>query len=230
MKAVFFDAAGTLIRVREPVGETYARIAARHELSVEPAAMEQAFRAAWRRLPQPQHDGGPAADDERGWWRNLVRAVFAPVLSSEQGDEWNEERFENLFGDLYAHFALPEAWLVFPDVRPALESLAGRGRRLLVLSNFDRRLRTILSGHDLTRYFDHLVISSEVGASKPDPLIFATAARLAACSPGECLHIGDDEQCDLQGARAAGFQARLVKRPSHDLLQLVRELETTALL
>ncbi len=60
VSCVFFDAAGTLIRLREPVGEAYARIAARHGIEVDPQSVETAFLQAWKTTPPLLHpDGEP---------------------------------------------------------------------------------------------------------------------------------------------------------------------------
>lgn len=225
MKAIFFDAAGTLISVREPVGMTYARVASAHGIAVGSEAIGRAFRSVWKSLPQPQHGGAPAADDERGWWRELV----GRCLAEASGAAVPPERFDPLFAELYSHYARPEAWTVFPDVIPALSALRER-YRLFVLSNFDKRLRSILDGHGLAHFFESMIISSEVGASKPDALIFATAANAAKLTPQECIHIGDDETCDLNGARAVGFEAHLVHRPERGLEAIAKEVLARAVL
>ena len=122
----------------------------------------------------------------------------------------------DLFDDLYAHFACPEAWEVFPDVSAALERLAVRCR-LFVLSNFDRRLHRILDGHGLGSWFESMIISSEVGVSKPHPRIFDVALRAARVPPGSCLHVGDELKADGDGAREAGMRFFHVRRPEHGL-------------
>ncbi len=223
--AIFIDAAGTLISVREPVGVTYARIAAHHDVHVSSDVIAQAFRDAWKSQPPPQHRGVPSADDDRGWWRDLVRRVF----SSSSAAHLPPEMFDALFSDLYFHYARPDAWTVFPDVVGALDTLRAR-HRLFILSNFDKRLRGILDGHDLTRFFEAMIISSEAGASKPDALIFEIAARAAGCAPSQCVHIGDDEHLDLSAARAAGLRSYLVRRPDQALDVIARELTERAVL
>ena len=47
---MLFDAAGTLIELREPVGETYARVARAHGVALSPDQLEATFRMADRRL------------------------------------------------------------------------------------------------------------------------------------------------------------------------------------
>ncbi|MDB6118386.1 MAG: haloacid dehalogenase, family protein [Verrucomicrobiaceae bacterium] len=211
VKTVFFDAAGTLIHLRQPVGEAYAAIALEHGLALEAAAMDHAFRSAWKRLPAPVHLGVPE-DDDRFWWRQLVADSFAQVL----GRTLSSAELEPVFAQLYDHFADPETWLVFDDVRPTLEALLGRCR-MFVLSNFDKRLRRVLAGHNLDCYFDGMIISSEVGASKPHPRIFEAALTMAKATPAECLHIGDDLNADIGGAQAAGMATFQVKRPARGL-------------
>lgn len=208
IKVVFFDAVGTLIRLKEPVGLTYSAIAGRHGIVLDPETLEAAFRSEWAQTPAPLHEGA-APDDDREWWRDLVHQVFESA--GAKGGVGSD-----LFDDLYAHFACPEAWEVFPDVSAALERLAVR-YRLFVLSNFDRRLHRILDDHGLGSWFESMIISSEVGVSKPHPRIFDVALRAARVPPGVCLHVGDELKADGDGAREAGMRFFHVRRPEHGL-------------
>jgi putative hydrolase of the HAD superfamily len=220
MQVVTFDAAGTLIRTARPVGETYAEAAADVGVQVDAHAVMAAFRFVWKSLPPPLHPRGKrSVDDDRGWWKQLVTRVFTHVLGRPMQEEVRDELFEFL----YAHYARPEAWSVFEDVRPALEELASHVR-LFVLSNFDRRLRGILDGHGLGRFFEQVVISSEVGAAKPNPRMFEAVLELAGCTAADCLHVGDDVVCDIDGAQAAGMHAFKVTRPGQGLDVLVEKV------
>lgn len=217
-EVIFLDAAGTLIQVREPVGATYARIAAPFGVRVEPAAIMAAFRSSWKALPPPIHEQ-PPDDDDRSWWRALVDRTFETATGSRLALGVMDPLFETL----YQHFAQPEAWTVYKDVVPALDRLQGRAR-LWVLSNFDRRLRTILEGHGLAQRFEGMIISSEVGVSKPHPRIFLTAMAKAGVEAQHCLHVGDDEKADIGGATHMGIPCHLVQRPGADLLDLAEKL------
>lgn len=224
LRTLFFDAAGTLIHTAEPVGKTYAQHALRHGIVAEPEAVMQAFRMAWKETQPPLHEAGqPPADDDRGWWRGLVGDVFGRVL----GAPLEESTLEVLFDELYVYYAQPQAWSVFEDVVPALDDLS-QDHRLLVLSNFDRRLRSILAGHDLLRFFGQVIISSEVGAAKPHPRMFQAALAAAGCLPQEALHIGDDVKCDLSGAQSSGIHAFHVKRSESGLGALVQKVRSGA--
>jgi putative hydrolase of the HAD superfamily len=214
---IFLDAAGTLIQVTEPVAQVYERIAHRHGITVDGEALMWAFRAAWKDCPPPLHDA-PPADDDRSWWLTLVAKTFAQA----KGRPLSKEVLLPLFDELYAHYAKPEAWMVFDDVVPVLDHLHAVGHRLYVLSNFDKRLRRILDGHDLSRYFQGMIISSEVGASKPHRRIFETALNTAGVRPEQCLHIGDDAATDVAGAQAMGIRVLHVRRSETTLRDLLK--------
>ncbi|GEP44301.1 HAD-IA family hydrolase [Brevifollis gellanilyticus] len=222
---ISFDAAGTLIQVARPVAATYAEVASTHGVSVTTEALKLAFRSAWSQLPAPLHpEGAPPADDDRSWWKELVRRVFAAVL----GKPLDEEVLSALFDELYRHYTKPEAWTVYEDVFPALDLLRDQFD-LCVLSNFDRRLYSILEGHGLTPYFGAIIISSEVGASKPHPRMFAEVERRMNASAANILHTGDDERNDLLGAQKAGWKAWHVQRPQANLQILAEKVLSGAI-
>ena len=85
--------------------------------------------------------GAPAAaieELERDWWKELVRRVFEP---------WDRFRqFDEYFAELFAYFAQPKAWTLYPEVAETLSALEKRGIILSVISNFDSRLIGILEG------------------------------------------------------------------------------------
>ncbi|MCP5558094.1 MAG: HAD-IA family hydrolase [Verrucomicrobiaceae bacterium] len=217
---IFFDAAGTLIELAEPVGISYARIALQHGITCDPSALDKAFRSAWKATPPlPSTPGIPVVDDERGWWHTLVGKAFSIVL--EQQIE--PERFERLFEALYQHFAKAEAWRVPADVLPALQVLHGR-YRMAVLSNFDHRLHGILAGNGLASFFEHVILSSQCGAAKPHPYIFEHSLSLMGVSAGESLHVGDDPRLDEEPARLAGLHTYLVARPERNFSDLAEKV------
>ncbi|HWH68036.1 MAG TPA: HAD-IA family hydrolase [Candidatus Sulfotelmatobacter sp.] len=198
LSAITFDIGGTLIECQPSVGHLYAQVAARHGFDqLDPALLNRQFATAWRTLKDFHHT--------RAQWAALVDATFrglVPVLPSQ-----------TFFPDLYDRFCAPDAWHVFPDVRPTLQALAGRGFKLGVISNWDERLRPLLRALGLQDYFQTIVVSCEVGVPKPSPLIFQHAARQLDLPPEAILHIGDSPAHDVAGARAAGCQALQLARP-----------------
>lgn len=210
IETVFFDAAGTLIEVAEPVGETYARVARAAGVDADAPPLDAAFRSAFRAAPPLAFpSAAPAAlrQLEREWWRERVLETFALA-----GVVAPAERLERAFGAAFDHFADGGAWRVFADVRPALGALRRRGLRLAVVSNFDARLRAILRHLGLASELDAVVLSSEHGAAKPDRRIFTAALRATGARAESTLHVGDSIEHDVDGARAAGLAALRIDR------------------
>jgi len=71
-------------------------------------------------------------------------------------------------------------------------------------------VRGVLAALGLAAWIDQVTISSEAGAAKPDPRIFATALAAAGLRAAEVLHVGDTAREDLAAARAAGLEVVLV--------------------
>jgi len=206
IEAVTLDAAGTLFMVAEPVGTTYARIALRHGIQRASSDLEARFRAAFRAAPPLACPAGDRAEldaYERAWWRRVVRRTL---------DASDAPGFDACFAELFAYFAEPRAWRVYPDVRAALVTIRAAGIRTAVVSNFDRRLAAIIDGLGLAELFDLIVPSSAAGSAKPAPAIFRHALGGLGVPAERAVHAGDDPTDDVGGARAAGLRAVLVDR------------------
>lgn len=204
VRAVSFDAAGTLFHPVRPVGELYATVAARHGVAIDAAVLHARFGDAFRAAPPLAFPGVPTAElrgYEKSWWRDVVLRVFAGARFAD---------FDVFFDDLFAFFASASTWRVDPDAPPLLAELRARGLATLVVSNFDARVRGILAALHLAPLIDRVTISSEAGAAKPDPAIFQRALADLGVAPGDVLHVGDTVREDLHGARAAGLQVVLV--------------------
>lgn len=201
IKAVTFDVGGTLIEPWPSVGHVYAEVAARHGLKTFSAAqLDARFKTAWQARKNFEHS--------RNEWAALVNEVFGISPAEPFSDKF--------FSELYERFAEPISWRVFDDVLPALDTLASRGIRLGVISNWDERLRGLLRKLKLECYFQTLAISREVGFPKPSRVIFRQAAAELDLRPEAILHIGDSLEMDIAGARAAGFQALQIHRSAQN--------------
>jgi putative hydrolase of the HAD superfamily len=211
-KVIFFDAAGTLFHLPKGVGYDYALVASRMGLQLDASALDRAFGAAWKAMPARQTTGAPRDDDDKGWWRELVERVFDQVAPATK--DLDRDAF---FEVAYEHFAEAGVWELFPEVLNVLEELHPR-YRLAIISNFDGRLRMILELLGISRFFAPVVISSEIGADKPDALIYRRALELCGATADEALHVGDDPVKDWDGASAAGLAVFKLERP-HDSLR-----------
>jgi putative hydrolase of the HAD superfamily len=215
LKLILFDAAGTLFHLPKSVGYHYALVGRRVGLTLDAAALDRAFVQAWNEMPARRATGEPREDDDKGWWRELVERVFDQVAPTTK----DLDR-DNFFEVVYEHFAEAGVWELYPEVLEVLAQLHRR-YKLGVVSNFDGRLRMILEQLGILKFFAEVVISSEVGADKPDPLIYKRAVQLAGVAPNETLHVGDDPVKDWQGATAAGLRVFKLRRPAQTLRDML---------
>jgi putative hydrolase of the HAD superfamily len=218
IKAIFFDAAGTLIHLPKSVGHHYALVGKRVGLTLDAAALDRAFTACWKEVPARPAIDGPREDDDKGWWRRFVDQVID--RAAPRTSELDRDTF---FEVAYSHFAEAGVWELYPEAIDVLESLRSRFD-LEVVSNFDGRLRMILEHLGVSRFFSHVFLSSELGADKPDPLIYNRALTLSGFAANETLHAGDDPVRDWQGAEAAGLSVFRLERPRNSLRDLLAAL------
>ena len=203
LQAVLFDATGTLIELREAVGETYARIARRHGVDLPAWRIDD----AWRRVVagrEPRCFPDAAPEDvpalEREWWFGVVRATFRSTDQTIRFDD-----FDAFFEELFGWYATAEAWRLRDGVAGALPALRAAGLRLGVVSDFDYRLTDLFEALGIAELFDVTVLPGDVGATKPDPRPFEAALRALEVSPEQAVYVGDDPTRDFEGARRAGL-------------------------
>jgi len=197
IRAVTFDVGGTLIEPWPSVGHVYAEVAARHGAGpLDAGLLNRRFHAAWKSREKFDY----TAQD----WSDIVDETFAGLIS--------ETPSRTFFPELFERFAEAAAWRIYDDVRPTLAALAERGLRLGVISNWDDRLRPLLKSLRLADCFEIIIVSCEIGASKPSPGPFQAAVKAFHFPACAVLHVGDSAEMDVAGARAAGFQAVQIVR------------------
>jgi putative hydrolase of the HAD superfamily len=194
IEAVTFDAGGTLIEPWPSVGEVYAGVAREFGIECSAARLNAQFVNAWT-----TRTGFKYSRDE---WQDVVQHSFLGISDVSP----------QLFDAIYERFAQSDAWLIYDDVIPALQTLEGMGLKLAVVSNWDDRLVPLLEKLGLATYFDEIIVSAVHGCHKPDPKIFEFAAGVLGISVSGLLHVGDSLREDVQGARVAGANALRIRR------------------
>jgi putative hydrolase of the HAD superfamily len=205
VRAVLFDAVETLIRPWPSVGAVYARAAAGHGLRCPPRALQAAFHPAYQEL-FPERFFGPSAlqtseSRERRWWGRVVGRTFEQAGCGVPSAAVLAAGVEA--------FARGDAWRPVQGAVETLRTLAARGLKVALVSNFDGRLHRIVAELGLTRHFAVVVVSSEAGWAKPSPRIYAAALTALGVEPGAALMVGDRQREDVAGAKAAGLAALL---------------------
>ncbi|GAA5513009.1 phosphoglycolate phosphatase [Deinococcus carri] len=141
------------------------------------------------------------------WWGEL-HPVFEQAYQAAGLDATVARR---LAGEVQRHYTDPQHWEVYPDTGTTLEHLSVLGWRHVILTNHVPEFRELLKALGLSGHFLQVFNSAETGFEKPHPRAF----RLVLESLGEakqvCM-IGDNIRADVQGARAVGLPAVLVRK------------------
>jgi HAD superfamily hydrolase (TIGR01549 family) len=189
--AVTIDGYGTLLELRDPIGHLDRELRARGvELSRE--EIERGFQAEVAYYTACNQD----ARDEESLSRLFVGCAAA--FLDELGLELDPADF--------AH-AYPYEFQTLPGAAEAVQALAARGLALAVVTNWDYGAREQLRRHGLEQHFRAIVVSAEIGASKPDAEPFRVALQSLGVPPERAVHVGDNAS-DERGAAAAGLAFR----------------------
>ena len=195
IRAVLFDAVGTLFEVRGTVGERYRDIAVDFGCKADATSIQKSFIEYWEKVGQPT---------DKQSWELLVRWVFEQVGPVED--------FGRFFETLYEAFRTDSAWECCPETRAVLRALQAEEFPLGIVSNFDQRLQDVLGALDIDSFFSSITIPASCGYQKPDRRIFEHALRRLGVPAGETLIVGDHVIQDFQAAREAGLRAVLIRR------------------
>ena len=210
---VFLDAGGVLVfpnwhRVAEALG--------RHGIATTGEALAA---VEWHAKHEVDTGAAGQSDLVRGWLvfgRVFARAgitgedAIDPTIA-DAGKSTIAHAIDRAIGDLQQYHADYNLWERVPDdVIPALRRLRASGRKLVVVSNANGRMRAALDRVGIGPHVDLVVDSGEEGVEKPDPRIFEIALARAGAESHRTMHIGDLFHTDVVGARAAGLRPVLL--------------------
>ena len=193
---IVFDAVGTLIFARPTVAEVYLDAAGRFGWSGELADIECRFRASFSSISGRGLDFTTNESLQRVRWRELVGTVFHELPAVQ---------VDSIFECLWAHFALPNAWEIFPDALQAIELCNERGVPWCIGSNFDARLHQVVAGLSPLAGCQRVFCSSEVGFDKPAGEFFSRVETSLGLSSHQLIMVGDDARLDAVAAEQAGW-------------------------
>ena len=102
-----------------------------------------------------------------------------------------------------------------PDAIDILQKINGRYTVSLV-SNFtdSKFLKKTLKELGITLFFDHIIISDDVGWRKPHPQIFKQFLESSNVKANEAVFVGDNPEADVKGAKDLGIKTVLLKAPN----------------
>ena len=214
-RAVLLDALGTLLRLEPPAPRLVRELRERHGVEVGEREAALAVRAEIAHYRANLHRGRDAAGLAE------VRRECAELVSGALGIEQ----------DVQDALLAAIVFTPFEEVPATLRRLRARGARLVVASNWDVSLHEALERTGLRELVDGAVSSAETGSAKPAPEVFERALAIAGVAAADAMHVGDDLEADVAGARAVGIEAVLVQRdggPAPADVRTVRSLAELA--
>ncbi len=192
-RAVLFDFFGTLTRAvrRGPAHDVIAR-----QLGCDPQAFVRALDETFL-----QRSIGALGDPATAL--GVVARMAGGLPSRCTIDRMLTERLDAITADTRLR----------PEAAPVLELLRHGGLQTGVISDCGPELPVLMPTMSIAPYIDTCVYSVEVGARKPDPIMYLTACERLDVTPAECLYIGDGGSRELSGAGAVGMSALRLEAP-----------------
>ena len=199
LRAVIFDAEGTLFHISPSVGAVYAEVLAHFGRKVPASEVESRFKKLWPEIRKELTVFGKEPCLE--FWRKAFLKTVSPWLS--------ELPEEEAFRLAYEYFASPKAFVLAEGFPEVLSLLHNFGLKSAILSNWDERLHRLLSAFGLEQAFEVVFTACEMGVGKPEPEAFYLVCEALGVEPEEALMVGNDPEEDYEGARRAGLKALL---------------------
>jgi polyol permease family len=184
IELILFDLGGTIYD-----DETFTRALLRAARELNPALQEPEFWAVY--------------DEQRGQSSGSLRTAIAQrcVPGSDR---------VTLVALAKKYWEYPASAL-YPDVKPALRSLAPRFKLGLV-ANAGGAAKKALRRDGLDQFFSVIILSEEAGIEKPDEEIFRRALEQAGVPADRAIHVGNRLDNDIRPAQRLGMKAIWVLR------------------
>ena len=100
----------------------------------------------------------------------------------------------------------------YADAWETLECLKNRGYHLGIIANQVPGTVQRLTAGGLLKYFRVVATSAELGAAKPEPLIFQKAFKMAGCAAEEAVMVGDRLDNDIIPAKSVGMKTVWIRK------------------
>lgn len=220
-KAIFFDLDDTLLNDRKSIQTAFdvtcQELAATHGLDakeIEEQVRKEA-RKQYATFPFHSFTEQIGINPFEGLWGNFkdvhhwkFREMGEHILTY-QTETWkrglqvfNITNSEAMFARDRFKEVRRQSPFLFEETIDVLTVLKEKGMQLLLLTNGapSLQLEKLAMTPELVPFFEHIIISGNIGFGKPDPIIFEHALRLMDVSAQDVLMVGDNLSTDILGA------------------------------
>jgi len=195
---IFFDIDGTLLD--HDAAERHAALKFAHNQNLT-ITSEDSFVFHWHVVSERHMDryllGEISFEDQRHFrLQEILGRELDPVEAASIFSTYLE--------------AYESSWCLYEDVLPCVKSLS---QPLGIITNGNRHQQIRkLRRTGIAKYFSTIVVSEDIGVSKPEAEIFHAACSLATVKPADCIYVGDKLSTDAIGAMHSGWQGIWLNR------------------
>jgi 2-haloacid dehalogenase len=197
IKALVFDAYGTLFDVQSVAGVTDAAFPGHGETITQIWRLKQLEYTWLRALMGRYEDFWTVTCESLGFTLETLGLSATPELIAEIAEAY-------------------DALALYPEARQALEELASF--RLAIFSNGSPvMLKRLVAQAGIGELLETVISVDEIGVYKPDPRGYAHVEKRLGLARGEILFVSSNG-FDIAGAKAHGFAAaRIARMPGETL-------------
>ncbi len=201
IRAVFFDVDFTLIYPGPTFqAEGYRHACAAAGIEVDPAKFDAATAASSFILDEVE---------EQIYSHDLFVHYTASIIEHMGG---RGAKVIEVARAIYDQWSVNHHFEMYDDVAPALTHLSRQGLIVGAISNSARSLDAFCEHFSLRELITVSVSSAEHGYMKPHRSIFDAALEKARVPASGAVMVGDSLKLEIDGARAAGMRAVLLRR------------------
>ncbi len=229
IKAILFDIGGTILKQGKntPKELTYAGARDAYEFLNKQCVDMPPYGAFFQKVQTlfsemgNSRKSGIKSDIKTGDMKDKVQTLLGEIKV-----EISVEIFKKLIDTWYRPFA--GELDIYEDTESTLKDLRQKGFRLAAITNSawsGELIEEDLNRFNIAHYFETVIVSSDFGYRKPDPVIFERALRELGLDASECIFVGDRLVEDIQGAQRVGMMAVLKGKNHKEIAGVIPDAE-----
>ncbi len=202
IKAVILDFGGTLADGSIDYNEFHEAVRALLGglgYGVELDAVRRAIRSALERLERVRAAGRELTFEDV--YSHALRKMGVPA----------EPETLRMLHDLFRQKYRSD---FYPCTEEVIKRLSERYKLALISNTMSDQPHILLNESEMSRHFDLIVCSRDLGIRKPNPEIFRYVLDHLGVEPEEAVHVGDSVEADMEGAEKAGVTPIWIRNPS----------------
>ncbi|MFC1913460.1 HAD family hydrolase [Chloroflexota bacterium] len=209
IKAVFFDWFNTLAHFEPPRHQLYRQALLKSGIEISPAEVMRGVLLADQYFFE---ENAKSPVEKRSQQEQIEVYLHYPnSILAEAEVEVSQELPLQILKTVRQQFK-GGTFALFDDVLSTLQALKQQDITLGLITNLNRDVASICRKLGLQPYLDFVVTPQVAGADKPQPPIFLAALDRAGVDADQAVHVGDQYQVDVVGARGVGITPILIDR------------------